>query len=216
MGGSESRKALTRRRARAAVRTWFSDAEIAQELPEQAPDIVAQLCEEIVTSGKSLAELVRTEAIPGLPPISTLYMWRKADPRINAAITGAYQAHAEVNWHSLPGRICDMLDDAVTDERKGAVMAAAKKADLLMRHAQFEVSKRIPAIYGQGLPTAGSGKSLDERIEELKHDGQIVITKVVEVPTKNARPEPTLQSEEDSDESEVMPSLAAIPAKGDA
>ncbi len=217
MAGRESRKSLARRRQRAAVRTWFSDAEIAQDLPEYAPAVIDALCEEIVSSGRSVRDIHKSGDVEGMPPISTLYMWRKADPRINAAITGAQQAHAELTWHELPEKICDMLDDAVTDERKGAVMAAAKKAEMLMRHAQFEVSKRIPAIYGQAAEknTGSNGKTVDERIEELKQDGHIVLTKVVEVPMKDAKIEPAVRSEKDSDASDEMPSLAAIPAKGD-
>lgn len=169
-------------RRRAAVRKWFDSTDLARSMPRNAQDIVERICDRIVDHGESLQTICAPDpTVKGAPTPATLLFWRRADPRINAAIHAARAAAAEVRWAALEERIQEEFESAAQTGDKGYILSIEKKMRLLYDMRKFEVAKLLPSIYGE----KGAGGGAFNESKTIAERGP----QVLEVPSKVERPD---------------------------
>lgn len=170
-------------RARAVLERWFQDE---YEVPEQAPVIIAEICELMVNESISLSRICKEKLVEGVPSLATVMFWQRAVPQIGDALRAAREARAEVRWDSLEEEIRDQFFpiDPETGERGVCHPAETKAKAAFVRtisdNRKFEVSKLIPRIYGDEAPVSRG------QFDSMKHQMQEEGATIVVIPPKGS------------------------------
>lgn len=212
---------LNAMKRRLAVRKWFDRSDLEQAMPKDAVDIVERICDRLVETGESLKTICAPDpSVRGAPKLAALLYWRRADPRINAAIMAARAARAEVQWAMTEEQIEDEFEHAFRSGDKLQIMATERKMALLLRARIFEVQKLVPGIYGGGesldAGTQRDEKTIEAALARMKADGHFVQDRLLVLPPKEKKDNLPLApgSRPAGAEAKDVELIIDIPAKG--
>lgn len=180
----EARLAKRRR----AVQHWFDGAELADDMPRHAAEVVQRICHRVLETGESFRHICNEKTVADAPSYYMLVYWRSQDPRIAEALLAARAARAEARWESVEEEISEILDVAGGSGSAAEVRAAQAKAKMMIDIRKFEVTKLVPAIYGE------RGRLLGP--ESKPGDPERPPATIIEIPAKNAEDVERVETEE--------------------